>query len=94
MVGSLVGNRGDQGSVGTIIFNSETAETEADSQFANLVSVAFSAFDDFEPLSTSINKSRGLQYAYIGLKKVARNDAEEPNAPKGVRATALKFADF
>ena len=93
MVSSLIDNKSDNDEAGSIIFNSDAEETEADSQFANLVSVAFSAFDDFEPLSTSINKSHGLQYAYIGLKKVARNDVGEPSAPKGVKALATDFGN-
>jgi predicted ATPase len=38
--------------------------------FANLVSVSFSAFDEFEPLPVRQNKASGVQYSYIGLKTV------------------------
>lgn len=36
--------------------------------FANLVSVAFSAFDPFEPLPDRQADDEGMQYTYVGLK--------------------------
>lgn len=59
-------------------------------QFANLVSVAFSAFDDFEPLSSPRDKSKSLQYTYIGLKKITRA-ADEPGVLKDSPALATEF---
>lgn len=47
------------------------------SAFAGIVSVAFSAFDPFEPLATRINKSRGTTYTYIGLKKALSSDQNQ-----------------
>jgi predicted ATPase len=38
------------------------------SQFAGLVSVAFSAFDEFEPLSARRNRADSIIYNYVGLK--------------------------
>lgn len=38
--------------------------------FANLVCVTFSAFDEFNHPPESRDKSKGMQYSYIGLKKV------------------------
>jgi ABC-type branched-subunit amino acid transport system ATPase component len=37
--------------------------------FANLVSVTFSAFDTTEPIAERRNKTKGLSYSYIGLKR-------------------------
>jgi ABC-type multidrug transport system ATPase subunit len=37
--------------------------------FANLVSVTFSAFDESEPLPERKDKTAGIQYSYIGLKR-------------------------
>lgn len=57
-------------------------------QFANLVSVSFSAFDDFEPLSAPRNKSVGLQYSYVGLKW--QRDAEGKTRPPKTPAQLSK----
>lgn len=49
--------------------------------FANLVSVTFSAFDNTEPLPEIKDKTKGIQYSYIGLKRV--KTTKEPNpSPK------------
>jgi predicted ATPase len=60
-------------------------------QFANLVSVAFSAFDEFEPLRSPRDKSIGLQYTYIGLKKIARSTVDESGGLKNNHALASEF---
>lgn len=51
--------------------------------FANLVSVAFSAFDPFEPLPDRQSEDEGIKYTYIGLKNRSKS------GPKG----ALKNLD-
>jgi predicted ATPase len=55
-----------------------------DGHFANLVSVSFSAFDDFEPLPMRRNKAKGLQYAYVGLKWQRDTDGKQrpPKSPE------------
>jgi predicted ATPase len=71
---------------------SGSLDLPASSQFANVISVAFSAFDDFEPLSSSLNKSREMKYSYIGLKRrIPRSGAEESNTLKDSRALAAEF---
>jgi predicted ATPase len=71
-----------------------SAETwEASSQFANLVSVAFSAFDDFEPIRSSQDRSRGLGYTYVGLKKKDGTSAQEAGGTKDGRALAVEFGN-
>ena len=61
--------------------------------FANLVSVTFSAFDDFEPLSEKRDKSVGIRYSYIGLKSL-KEDGEQsnlaPNTPDGLASDFVK----
>ena len=47
--------------------------------FANLVTVSFSAFDSFEPLPVRKNKSIGLQYSYIGLKRTTTDTPKTPD---------------
>ncbi|QXE35913.1 hypothetical protein KQY30_18235 [Streptomyces sp. GMY02] len=51
-------------------------------RFANLVSVTFSAFDPFEPISVQRNKTKGPQYTYIGLKRIRKNRESKALPPK------------
>ena len=70
-------------------FNSDDEGTE--SPFANLVSVTFSAFDDFEPLPDSRNKATGLHYSYIGLKRAGTTSEGKPRAPKSPEQLSSEF---
>lgn len=45
-------------------------------QLSNIVSVSFSAFDEFVPMKQTRQRSRGLTYHYVGLKKVAPQKGE------------------
>ncbi|EMY6819271.1 AAA family ATPase [Vibrio cholerae] len=45
--------------------------------FAGVVSVAFSAFDPFEPIPERQDKTEGLHYAYIGLKQESTTEGGE-----------------
>lgn len=45
-------------------------------QLSNMVSVSFSAFDEFKPMSVSRDRTRGLTYHYVGLKKVSAKEGE------------------
>lgn len=45
-------------------------------QLSNIVSVSFSAFDDFTPMKQPRERARGLTYHYVGLKKVAARDGD------------------
>lgn len=47
--------------------------------FSNVVSVTFSAFDETEPLPEKKDKSSGIQFSYVGLKRVKRGS--EKNLP-------------
>ncbi|MFA1539399.1 AAA family ATPase [Actinomadura monticuli] len=64
-----------------------------DGGFVNLVSVTFSAFDPFEPISTPRNKVDSIQYAYIGLKTIKRAGEKGPKPPKDWRALAKEFSE-
>lgn len=45
-------------------------QNEEENEFANLISVSFSAFDDMAPRPEIKDKTKGLQYSYIGLKHI------------------------
>jgi predicted ATPase len=61
--------------------------------FSNLVSVSFSAFDTFEPVATPKDRSTGLQYSYIGLKRIGRSARGKPFGPKSPSTLAREFSD-
>lgn len=50
--------------------------------FANLVSISFSAFDESEPQAERKDKTQGIQYSYIGLKRIqsANSKSSEPKS--------------
>ncbi|HEX4228403.1 MAG TPA: AAA family ATPase [Bryobacteraceae bacterium] len=64
----------------------------ANTMFANLVSVTFSAFDRFEPLPSPGDKSKGVQYAYIGLKRTGLTKDGEPLSPKSPDQLSSEFS--
>lgn len=49
--------------------------------FSNIVSVTFSAFDETEPLPEKRDKSEGMQFSYVGLKRVKKG-ADKSLPPK------------
>lgn len=63
---------GRRRSLGRLTFIDGGTESSGEEGFANLVTVAFSAFDEFDPTVSSDGTRSGLQYAYIGLKKMVR----------------------
>ncbi len=44
--------------------------------FSGVVSVAFSAFDPFEPYPEKKDKSQGIRYSYVGLKRATNRGGE------------------
>lgn len=59
-------------------------------ELSNLVSVSFSAFDAFEPIRVAQDRTEGLTYHYVGLKKVgAKND--EPSTTKDHKALSAEM---
>jgi hypothetical protein len=67
-----------------------SASEIAEDAFANLVSVTFSAFDDFEPMPERQNKTQGLPYAHIGLKRPSGSDGK-PVSPKSFSQLSAEF---
>ncbi|MEV6071026.1 AAA family ATPase [Nocardia sp. NPDC052001] len=48
----------------------DDAMTTVRDQLSNVVSVSFSAFDSFEPITVPYDRTKGLNYHYVGLKKI------------------------
>lgn len=63
---------GKRRQLGLLTFFSEDNETSGEDGFANLIAVAFSAFDDFESPRLNEGTKTGIQYTYIGLRKNIR----------------------
>jgi energy-coupling factor transporter ATP-binding protein EcfA2 len=59
--------------------------------FPSIISVTFSAFDPFEPISDRKNKSTEIRYQYIGLKHISKDSAGNPRPPKSPDDLAADF---
>jgi len=65
MIETLVGESSSSGEIqNTDMFSNSEGEL-----FAGIISVSFSAFDPFEPYPEKKDKSEGLRYSYVGLKR-------------------------
>lgn len=71
-------------------FGSEESDNAA-GLFANLVSVTFSAFDDFDPLPEQKDKTVGIQHFYVGLKR-SSNIGKGVGTPKSPEILGREFA--
>jgi predicted ATPase len=90
MARALVEEGATDRQVGRFVSNDNNQSTNP---FANLVSVTFSAFDPFEPLPVPRNKSSGVEYAYIGLKRIGTTADGKPLAPKSHTRLSREFSD-
>lgn len=61
-------------------FISESTESEKQ-LFANLTSVTFSAFDETEPKPERKDKTLGIQFSYIGLRRI-QTSSDKNSGPK------------
>lgn len=70
MVKSLVDTKESVASTGEFSDMSDNLlNQDGEDLFAGIVSVAFSAFDPFEPYTEKKDKSEGVRYSYVGLKR-------------------------
>ncbi len=77
MISSLVDENASISKVGRFTSGMDTGEI-----FASLVSVTFSAFDHSEPLPERRDKSKGVKYSYIGLKRYKKGETSlSPKSP-------------
>ncbi len=90
MTRSLVDTRADTAEVGS--FTEVSDEPTDEGMFASLVSVTFSAFDPFEPLPSRRDKSEGMQYSYVGLKRIGTTQDGKALAPKSPEKLSSEFS--
>jgi len=72
---------------GVFEFYDNVGDDDDENEFANLISVSFSAFDEIEPRPEIKDKTKGLQYSYIGLKQI---DSTKDNIISTKSTTKLK----
>ena len=89
MIRALVTDTPDKESDGEFIDEDLLADEE--NLFAAVVSVTFSAFDKFEPLTDRQVSREGVTYAYVGLKNKRRSAKEDPGV-KDLSALAREFS--
>ena len=64
---------------GEFVDDNNIFDEEFGSPFANVVSVTFSAFDDFPVIRDNKNALKGIQYTNVGLRKLERDTDEDGN---------------
>lgn len=89
MIRALVTESSDEEADGK--FQDEDILGVGDNLFAAVVSVTFSAFDKFEPLTDRQVTREGVTYAYVGLKNKRRSKKEDPGV-KNLSALAREFS--
>ncbi|WP_316228903.1 ATP-dependent nuclease [Bradyrhizobium sp. SZCCHNR1070] len=65
---------------GEFIADGDELDRELESPFANIVSVTFSAFDDFPLIRKSKNATKGVRYTNVGLRKRMRQTSDDGTA--------------
>ena len=89
MIRALVTNADDEDADGKFV--DEDLWAAGDNLFSAVVSVTFSAFDKFEPLTDRQVTREGIIYAYVGLKNKRRAAKEDPGI-KDLSALSREFS--
>lgn len=72
-----------------------TRDKNSNNLFANLVSVSFSAFDETNPIDEKRDKTKYLNYSYIGLKRVGvENKKLPPKSPTILKNEFVKSIEI
>jgi ABC-type cobalamin/Fe3+-siderophores transport system ATPase subunit len=88
----LINNMMDAILAGDISNSTSSIEVHSEEgDFANVISVSFSAFDDIESRSEDIDKVNGIKYTYIGLKKTEQTNSEDAPVFKSPKELADEF---
>ncbi len=66
---------------------------EGNGEFLGLVTVSFSAFDDFAPIVRSVSDKSRLKFAYIGLKRERFMQGDTTSAPKSLDELAHDWVE-
>lgn len=93
MTRSLVEKGAPVEDVGAFISGDSTPTANETKLFANLVSVTFSAFDDFAPLPEMRDVTVGLKYSYVGLKRHDDQGDSNEMSPKSPKLLGAEFVN-
>ncbi len=77
MTRALVNPAADQTNDGLFSSEDDFLANSHESPFANILSITFSAFDDFELIPEPSNVSKGVRYSNVGLRKRIKNKSDE-----------------
>lgn len=82
MVKALVADEESEKTVGAFYSPSSAdhvpfTQRQLQEQFSSVVSVAFSAFDPFEPYPEQKDKTKGVRYSYVGLKRATNHGGKK-----------------
>ena len=69
-------------------------EFDDENEFASLISISFSAFDDTEPKTEKKDKIKNLHYSYIGLKQLTTGDIVKTKSPTKLKNEFYKSLYF
>jgi hypothetical protein len=89
LISLLCDGRDARPGTGKLRFHSPRDEQDGDGRFANLINVAFSAFDEIE-LPAAQGTKTGIRVSYIGLRRPAKLLSTAPKAPPAKHKTQLK----
>lgn len=78
MISSLMDESGSSSKFGNFVSEITNSEKQL---FANLTSVTFSAFDETEPKQERKDKTEGMQFSYIGLRRIQTSN-DKNTGPK------------
>lgn len=77
MTRALVSSDSDEDKDGHFTSENGSYEDTHESPFANILSITFSAFDDFEIVRQKRNATEGIRYTNVGLRKRVKNKRDE-----------------
>ena len=77
MTRALVSSDADEDKDGQFTSINEELEEVIESPFANILSITFSAFDDFQIVRQRRNATEGVRYTNVGLRKRLKNKKDE-----------------
>lgn len=86
MISTLLGGNRKAGKNGFFTNSDENSKNP----FSNLISVSFSAFDDTTPVVEKRDKTKYLNYSYIGLKRIENNRPKSPTILKNEFVKSVK----
>jgi len=94
MTRALVSLDSDENMDGQFTPVDDELEEAPDSPFANILSITFSAFDDFQIVRQSRNATEGIRYTNVGLRKRVKNrNGEWITITRDAEDLAREFSD-